>query len=82
MRERDHVKCVWFVVDESEYDEDSRETSEQVFTADTLRECKEWALENYGLKAKKILGAARFNADFDSCEICDDADKTCVQHVG
>jgi hypothetical protein len=69
LRDRDHEKCFWYVVDEmilEEGDDEQRMTSEQVFGAETLRECKAWALENYGIKAKRVPGHRMQAIDFDS----------------
>ncbi len=68
-RPNDHKQCFWYVVDKMLWPEDGNPqhvSSEQVFGADTLRECKAWALEEFGIKAKRISGEAMQMIDFDT----------------
>ena len=86
MKDREHTQCYWFTVDAPVHVDDKASmpsdfSTEIVHAAHTLRAAKAGAIYRFGVSAKKLKGPRIPNPDFDSCSICDDADKTCVQHV-
>ena len=82
MKDREHTQCYWYSVEKVIQDGmPANNETEIIHASHTLREAKAWALYRFGVSAKKLKGPRIPDPDFDSCSICDDSDKTCVQHV-